>query len=341
MVQDHDRSSASPGPQSTVDPLSEVLASLRLSGAMLFRVQACAPWQTWAPRAEAFRAAVLPRSDHLISFHVVTHGRCWAGLRGAAPEAYGEGDVLIVPHGDAYFLADPADAADAYDESQAVDFFRRMAAGELPATVNAGAGRELRTEFLCGFLGCQRRPFHPALDALPRVIHVRAAAPEGARLRHLIDFALAQTRDPAAGRQGVLARLTELMFIEVVRAHLQALPAAQTGWLSGLRDPLVARALACLHAEPAQGWTLGRLAARIGTSRSVLAERFTRIVGQPPVQYLTHWRMQLAARQLEDGGARTLAAVAESVGYASEDAFSRAFKRTVGVAPATWRRTRS
>ena len=168
------------------------------------------------------------------------------------------------------------------------------------------------------------------------MIHLRAATGSTDRMRHLIEFALCELREPSPGGQGVQLRLAELMFVEVVRRHLETM-AAQTGWLGGLHDPLVARTLALLHASPARHWTLEALAAQAGSSRSVVAERFAHFVGQAPMQYLTQWRMQLASRLLAEPGARKVAAVAEAVGYESEAAFSRAFKKCVGMAPSAWR----
>ncbi len=333
----NDRSSAAPAPASGVDVLSDVLGSVRLTGSMLFLVDATTPWISWAPQAEVIRPAVLPASQHLISYHIVTQGGCWAGLRGASAERFEVGDVLVIPHGDAYFLADPPDAQATYGTDEALSFFRRMAAGELPAAINEGGGGAGRTQFICGFLGCHLRPFNPVLAALPRMIHLRAPKPPTDRLRHLIEFALGELRERSPGGQSVLMRLAELMFVEVVRRHLDTMSGAQTGWLAGLRDPLVARTLASLHGAPERRWTLDALAAHAGTSRSVLAERFTHFAGQPPMHYLTQWRMQLATRLLAEPGARKVAVVAETVGYESEAAFSRAFKKYVGVAPGLWR----
>jgi AraC-like DNA-binding protein len=165
---------------------------------------------------------------------------------------------------------------------------------------------------------------------------MHAAAQSTDRVRHLIEFARCELSQPSAGGDGVLLRLAELMFIEVVRRHLETLSAAQPGWLAGLHEPLVARALALLHGEPARRWTLETLAAQAGASRSVLAERFTHYVGQPPMQYLAQWRMQLATLRLVEPGYKILA-IAQAVGYESEAAFSRAFKKCLGVAPAVWR----
>ena len=189
---------------------------------------------------------------------------------------------------------------------------------------------------MCGFLGCDVRPFNPLLATLPR--SCSAAARRGRRsLDRLIDFTLAESRERRPGGECVRLRLSELMFVEVVRRHLAALPAEQTGWLAGLRDPPVGRALALLHERPLTAGRWSELAREVGMSRSALAERFAHLVGQPPMQYLTRWRMQLAARLLSDGAAK-VAAVAQEVGYDSEAAFSRAFKKVTGVSPAAWRR---
>jgi len=337
MNASHDQASGSFAVPSGVDVLSDVLHSVRLTGSMLFLVNAHPPWMSWAPEAEAFRRVVLPSAQHLVSYHILTCGRCWAGLRGAPPEPFETGDVLVVPHGDAYYLADSPTSQAAYGPEEAVEFLRGMAAGELPSVVCEGAeGGEL-TQFICGFLGCDRAPLNPVLDALPAMIHLHAVSHGADRVHHLIEFALCELREPSSGSQSVLLRLAELMFVEVVRLHLVTMAGAQAGWLAGLHDPLVARALSLLHGAPQRPWTLAALAEQIGSSRSVLAERFTRFVGQPPMHYLMQWRMQRAIRLLAEPGARKVAAVAEAVGYESEAAFSRAFKKCVGVGPAEWR----
>lgn len=337
MNESHDQGSGSFAVPSGVDVLSDVLRSVRLTGSMLFLVNARPPWMSWAPQTEAFRRVVLPSAQHLISYHIVTEGGCCGGLRGAPLERFETGDVLVVPHGDAYCLADSPASQAAYGAEEAVDFLRAMAAGELPSIVSEGADAGDRTQFICGFLGCDRRPSNPVLEALPAMIHLRAAVDGPGRMHHLIEFALCELREPSSGSQGVLLRLAELMFVEVVRRHLETTAGAQTGWLAALHDPLVARSLALLHGAPQRPWTLAALAAQAGSSRSVLAERFTRFVGQPPMQYLTQWRMQRAVRLLAEPGATKVAAVAEAVGYRSEAAFSRAFKKSVGVGPAAWR----
>jgi AraC-like DNA-binding protein len=206
----------------------------------------------------------------------------------------------------------------------------------LPIVFAAGSSGPVEARVICGFFGCDDRPFNPLLDALPRVLHVPGAEAGDSWLATLFVTAARESRHCEPGSENVLARVSELLFVEVVRRHLRKLPDAQTGWLAGLRDPIVGRALAAIHGAPADDWSVDSLARRAGASRSVLAERFTAVVGQPPMQYLTRWRMQLASRRLRDGG--TIADAASAIGYDSESAFSRTFKKVVGQSPAAWRR---
>jgi AraC-like DNA-binding protein len=206
----------------------------------------------------------------------------------------------------------------------------------LPVAIRKQGGGAERVEVICGFLGCDARPFNPILWALPRVMHLHRVAQPGDRLSHLLAYAIAELRELRAGRRDVLLRLSELMFVEVVRRHLSGAATEPTGWLAALRDPLTARVLARMHAQPAHAWTLDLLSEAAGASRSTLAERFVQLVGQPPMQYLAGWRMQLATRLLAEHSMK-VRTIAESVGYASEAAFSRAFKKYTGASPQTWR----
>jgi AraC-like DNA-binding protein len=323
-------------PSHASDVLSDVLRTIRLSGAMLFLVEASAPWRSHAPETRAFAQHVMPHAQHLVSYHIVVQGQCWGGLDAEPLQPLSAGDVLIVPHGDAYALASLPDVPPSYSDADAVAFFRSMAAGELPSLVTEGGAGTQRTTFICGFLGCDARPFNPILWALPRVIHAQHIAQPGDRLSHLMAYALAELREPGPGGRDVLLRLAELMFVEVVRRHLASAPAAPTGWLAALRDPLTSRVLARMHAQPAKPWTLDTLCEGTGASRSTLAEHFAQLVGQPPMHYLAGWRMQLATRLLAYPGVK-VRAVAEAVGYASEAAFSRAFKKHAGLSPNVWR----
>ena len=352
MAARHDRSSAFsaqssnraiaavPGSASiSVDVLSDVLQTVRLTGAVFFPMETSSPWVDDVPAATEFASIVLPGAQHVVSYHIVRQGRCWAALRGRPPARLEAGDVLVVPHGDPYRMSSSAELRSSAPRAAVLRFFRDMAANSAPLEVIEGGGGPDRAHIVCGFLGCDLRPFNPVLESLPRVMHLRrlASSAEGGRLAQLVDLALNESRRPQAGSRCVLLHLSELLFVEVVRRYLDLLPSRQTGWLAGLRDPIAGHALTLLHHRPADAWSLDRLARQIGVSRSLLVDRFSDLVGQPPMRYLTRWRMQLACRMLRDDAAK-VSSVALDVGYQSEAAFSRAFKTLVGTSPAVWRR---
>jgi AraC-like DNA-binding protein len=322
------------------DPLSEVLRTVKLTGALFFLVDATSPWGVDVPHGREFAPIILPSAQHVVSYHIVLQGSGYASLPGASPVRFEAGDIIVFPHADAYAMLSRPNHAPEMTQSASLDFFRAMAAGRLPFVVREGGGGAERAQFVCGFLGCDTRPFNPVLELLPRLLHMRrSAGDEGDLLDRLLDLTLAEAQRHSPGGAGIRLGLSELIFIEVIRRYVATRPAAETGWLAGLRDAVVGRSLALLHADPAGAWTLDALAGRVGVSRSVLAERFAHIVGCPPMHYLTRWRMQLAARQLSDG-AQKVAAISRDVGYESEAAFSRTFKRIVGVSPAEWRNRR-
>ena len=266
------------------DALSDVLRTVRLTGALFFLVDAAAPWTIELPDGKALASAVLPGAQHVISYHIVTEGSCWGGVREDAAVRLEAGDVLVLPHGDAYAMSTSPDARGGPDRAEVLGFMRQMAAGQLPFVVTEGGADGERLRLVCGFLACDLEPFNPLLATLPRLLHVRGPRSIGDPLDQLIRFTIAESRERRAGGECVRLRLSELMFVEVVRRHLATLPAEETGWLAGLRDPAVGRALALLHDRPAHPWTLEGLARDVGLSRSVLAERFAHLVGHPPMQ---------------------------------------------------------
>jgi len=312
-----------------MDALSDVLKAVRLTGALFFDVHASEPWVAETPAGKRIVGAMFPGSEHLISYHIMTHGSCWATLDAQAPMRLVAGDIIVLPHGDAHVLSSEPGLRRKPDMA----LYRAPRDGRLPATIFMGAGESAR--FVCGFLGCDERPFNPLLTALPRVFQIHAHP--GAALDSYVKFALRESGERRVGGGSVLSRLSELMFVDVVRQYIETLPAARTDWLAGLREPHVGRALTLLHRSPARDWTLKALASAVGLSRSALAERFTSYVGQPPMQYLTNWRMQLASAELRHRD-ESLAQIASRVGYESEAAFSRAFKKSLGTSPGQWRR---
>jgi AraC-like DNA-binding protein len=319
------------------DFLSEMLRSVRLSGALFFEVDAAAPWVAAAPPKERIAPTVVSDARHVIEYHVIVEGTCWTRLTNpdGLPIALGPGSVVVFPHGDTHVLAsDPG-----LDAEPSLAAFDEVARGRsLPFRIDHRDGRTGTTRLLCGFLGCDVAPFNPLISALPRVIHVPDGYDSGdGFLGSLIAAGARETEATGAGSDGVLVKLSELIFIEVIRRYAASMPTDADGWLAGLRDPSVGRALRLMHGDCARHWTLAELAREAGLSRTVLAERFAALLGMPPMAYLANWRMQRAASLISAGGT-TLAQVAVEVGYESEASFSRAFKRMTGLSPAHWRK---
>jgi AraC-like DNA-binding protein len=329
----------------SADALSSVLRAVRLRGALFYYIEGASPWVAEAPPAADIIPAILPGAGHMIEFHGIVEGSCWAAVVGEPPLRLEAGDVILFPQGDAHVLSSaPGMRAPAVDRS----FYFSPRPPQLPyalsmreaqiTTARLDGGGQDRATIVCGFLGLDARPFNPLLAALPRVLVVPGhALGPGSWVTTFLRVVVAESNQRRPGGEAVLERMSEMLFVEVLRRHVDSLPAEQTGWLAGMRDPGVGRALALLHERPAEAWTLERLSAEAGLSRSSLHERFVHFIAQPPMQYLTRWRMQLASGLLRDTGAK-LVEVALGVGYESEAAFCRAFKREVGVSPGAWRR---
>jgi AraC-like DNA-binding protein len=318
------------------DALSNVLKTVRLTGAVFYEIAAQEPWAVASPRREMMLPKILPGADHLIAYHVVTQGHCVATPDGGDPIALKAGEVVVFTQGQPHVMSSRPGIRANPPSADLVDI---AAAGRTPYCINLGEG-PLSAKLVCGYLACDSRPFNPLIEYLPPVMTVKDLGEDGAGWTgQFIRFAVAEAAEDRAGRDSVLTKLSELMFIDVVRRHLENLPPEEAGWLAGLRDPFVGRALSLLHAKPTDSWTIEDLARRSGLSRSAMAERFTRLVGLPPMAYLARWRMQLASEFLLHGGAN-VASIAAEVGYSSEATFSRAFKNATGVAPSVWRRNR-
>lgn len=319
-----------------MDVLSQVLRVVRLTGAVYFEVNAACPWVSKSPSTRLIAAAVMPEAEHVIPFHIVTTGRAWAMPedRSLPARAVGPGDIVMFPLGESHILTSDRDTWNCLPTDPSVYF--DAARSPFPiTTVNIGGAGET-TQFVCGYLGCDTRPFNPLVSALPRMLIIKNLMETNQLMRELLLAALGEKDNRGAGAQVVLAKLSELMFVQALREHMKSLPPGAANWLSGLRDEYVGRALQLLHASPAKEWSLEALAKASGLSRSALAERFTRFAGEPPIQYLGRWRMQVAAGLIESG--MSLGVVAERVGYSSEAAFQRAFKKHVGSTPGEWRR---
>jgi len=314
-----------------MDVISDVLGAVKLKGAFYFNGEFSAPWAVRTPESRSL-APHFGQSGRLVIFHLLTHGQGLAGLENGPLLSLGPGDVIVFPRGDAHVVGNglPMRPVDYGSE------LARIVKHGLRVTRTGGEGEE--TRFVCGYLTFDPHLSQRLLDALPPVFKVNVRA-EGAgqflesAIRHSVD----QAAQAPAGGEAVLARLAEALFIETLRRHIHALPPSETGWLAGARDIRVARALALLHRRPAEPWTIAALARDVGTSRSVLAERFRHYLDESPMAYLARWRLQLAATRLQQSR-QSVAAIAAEVGYESESAFNRAFRREFGAPPATYRR---
>jgi AraC-like DNA-binding protein len=326
------------------DTLSDLLRAVRFRGALFYYVDGAAPWVAEAPPASEIIPAILPGVEHMIEFHGIVKGSCWAAITGESPLRLEEGDVVLFPQGDPHVMSSaPGLRAPAVDRSfyfsprpPQLPYALSMTGAEITTARLDGGGQDHAT-IVCGFLGLDARPFNPLLAALPRVLRVTGSTlgPDS-WVTTFLRQVVTESNQRRPGGEAVLERMSEMLFVEVLRRHVDSLPPQQTGWLAGMRDPAVGRALALLHGRPAEPWTLERLAEEAGLSRSSLHERFVHFIGTPPMHYLTRWRMQVASGLLRDTAAK-LVEVSLAVGYESEAAFSRAFKREVGVSPGAWR----
>lgn len=311
------------------DLLSDAMSMVRLTGAVIFRIAVDGPWcVSTAPTLDDFAPALAPGTNHLVAFHVLLSGECWLRCPPQGWTRAGQGDAVVLPHGQLHELGD-------HPEERPLSF-RAILRDRSPLDLrdlcfNTSGGSN--TEVLCGFLGCDRRAFSPLFAALPPMFVVAL----GDSAQSLVRYAVSEALTDAPGAQNQRVRLAELMFLESLREYIRALPPDATGWLSGLRNPQVGKALSAMHEAPRMQWTVEALAERSACSRSILAERFKAVIGEAPMHYLARLRMHHAARRLSDSGC-SLEAVADEVGYASPAAFQRAFKRCFGVPPGAWKR---
>jgi AraC-like DNA-binding protein len=315
-----------------MDPLSQAMRAVDLAGAIFIHARFSAPWCYQSPRADSAAQVLEPGADRIVIFHLVTEGECVVEMDGQAPVRCVAGDVLLFPQGDAHRMGSEPGLVPAESSRRLAEVLALR-----PRFLRHGGGGAA-TRLVCGYLACNDRVARMLLDGLPSLVRVNVRGSDTGRwLEASVGYALAQARTPQPGSAGVLAKLAEMLFFEVLRLYMNERSAGGVGWLAGAGDRIVGAALEALHRDPAHDWTLATLARASGTSRSVLAERFQQIVGSPPMQYLTQWRMQLAAKLLTRSDA-PLARIAENVGYQTDTAFSRAFRRAYGAPPAQWRR---
>jgi AraC-like DNA-binding protein len=318
-----------------VDALSDVLRVARLTGGVFLHAEFSAPWCLATKVSPEHCMPALGAASHLIPYHYVVEGELYLRLGGEGAEQLriGPGEVVVLPRNDLHLIGSDLELRPVPGR----DVIRLPAPGHLWSMRHGGGGA--RTHVICGFLGCDDADTNPVLSSLPTVLKLTLEHGTTADwIRSTLRFAAEEVAAGRPGSETVLEKVSELLFVEAVRRHAESLPDGQGGWLAGLRDPHVARALALIHRDVARSWTVDELGREAGLSRSALAERFIRLIGMPPIHYLARWRMHVAMQKLRNSGA-SLAEVAQMVGYESEAAFSRAFKKSIGAAPATWRRT--
>lgn len=315
-----------------MDALSDVLRVVRMKGGVFLHAEFTAPWCISSQVHPDDCRLLLEGADHLVLYHYVAEGRLTAQLRGGKAIEIEAGEVFILPHNHQHFLGSHLDLPP-IPSRQLILSSTEDGLWE----IRHGGGGE-RTRIVCGYLGCERLDGNPLIEALPPMLLFDTRKGNAAGwIKGSLEFAADEISKRRAGSATVLAKLSELLFVEALRRYVEDLPQEQTGWLAGLKDPVVSRALALIHRRVGEQWTVDNLGREVGLSRSSLADRFTRVIGEPPMRYLARWRMQAAAHQLRNSNA-PLARIAVQVGYESEAAFNRAFKSSFGVPPAAWRK---
>ncbi len=318
-----------------MDALSNVLNTIRLQGAMFLSADFSAPWCVATLAAGQGCRALLPQAGLVIPFHLVTKGRCVVLLEGVTPVEVEAGQAIIFPHGTPHLMGSQAglpvrEISTLIETSQQATGLRRIKFG--------GGGEPC--ELQCGFLACDPTTLSPLLASLPKVLVISlrdgAGEPGAALLSSLWTYAESVAATSAPGAVAAVAKLSEVLFVEAVRQYVAELPLGSQGWVAGLRDPVVARTLELIHQQPQAAWTLDTLARAVGSSRSVISERFVRYLDSPPMTYLARWRMRVAAQLLQttEGNVET---VSRAVGYGSASAFCRAFAREFGTPPGRWK----
>lgn len=317
-----------------MDALSEVLRVVKLDSAIYFNAEFCEPWCLASPQANTLAPVLVRGAAHVIIYHLLREGRAWVELEDRRVEL-AAGDIVTFPHGHKHVLGNGAGAVPV-DASKALP---DILAQGLKLRHFGGSGAP--TKFICGFLACDPLLCQAFLGGLPALIRVSIHDdPSGQWLENSLNFSVLEAASRAPGAAAMLTKLSEVLFAETLRRYVRGLPEGETGWLAGARDVEVGKALTLLHQRPADPWTVARLAREAGLSRTVLTERFRYFLGESPIAYLTRWRLQLGARALTSTR-ESVAKIADEVGYESESAFNRAFKRAHGVPPARYRRDRS
>ena len=318
--------------QKTMDAFSEILSAVKLKGALFFSADFSSPWGVNSPISKDLAPALAPGAPHLVIYHLVVEGKALACAENGETLTLEAGDIVVFPHGDPHRLMSSERAAN--DLMPAI--VNKIVTKDLRPLRAGGGGQN--TRFVCGYMACDPFMCRPILEGLPPMLKVNIRMDHsGNWLENSILHLVEEAGSGKAGSDAMLAKLSEALFVDTLRRYVAGLPAEQIGWLAGARDPIVGKSLAILHSRVSQPWTIADLAREVGLSRSALVDRFSRFLSVPPMAYLTQWRLQLAARTLTTTP-RGIADIAADVGYESEAAFNRAFKREFKLPPARYRR---
>jgi AraC-like DNA-binding protein len=315
-----------------MDAFSEILTGVKLNGAVYFTAEFSAPWGFSAPASKVMAETVAPGAAHMVVYHLVIDGSAVVEMEDGQTIGLAPGDIVIFPHGDPHHMSSGKGVERPFPN---YGITPKIKARDLSPLCAGGGGAVSR--FVCGYMTCDPHLSRPILDGLPPVfkVHIRADA-SGHWLESSILHLVEESVSGRVGSEAMLTKLSEALFVDTLRRYVAALPEQQRGWLAGARDPIVGKSLGLLHGRVAHPWTIADLANEVGISRSALVERFTRYLSEPPMTYLTRWRLQLAAQLLKKTS-RGLADIGTDIGYESEAAFSRAFKREFGQPPGQYR----
>jgi len=314
-----------------MDAFSEILSGVKLSGAVFFCAEFSAPWGFSAPASKVMAQKVAPNAAHLVFYHLLIDGSGFVEMEDGQSVVLVPGDIVIFPHGDPHHMSNGKATRPPFPN---YGISAKIGARDL-SPLRAGGGGAL-SRFACGYMSCDPHLSRPILNGLPPVFKVNVRTDSGSWLETSILHLVEEAASGRVGSEAMLAKLSEALFVDTLRRYVDGLPEQQNGWLAGARDPVVGRSLALLHGRVAHPWTIADLANEVGISRSALVERFSRYLSEPPMAYLTRWRLQLAAESLQKTS-RGVADIATDIGYQSEAAFSRAFKREFGQPPGQYR----
>jgi AraC-like DNA-binding protein len=318
-----------------MDAISEILNGVKLNGAVFFSAELSAPWGFSTPPSHVMREKFAPDATHLVLYHLLIDGSGIAQMDDGRAVTLAPGDIVVFPHGDPHHMASSGDTRPPFPN---YGISAKIAARDL-SPLRAGGGGSV-SRFVCGYMTCDPHLSRPILSGLPPVfkVNVRTDA-SGHWLESSVLHLVEEAGSGRVGSEAMLAKLSEALFVDTLRRYVDGLPEQQRGWLAGARDPVVGKSLALMHTRVAHPWTIADLADEVGISRSALVERFSRYLTQPPMAYLTRWRLQLAAESLLKTS-RGVVDIASDVGYQSEAAFSRAFRREFGQPPGRYRSDR-